>query len=36
MEAGLTDHIWEVEELVEKIKAFEVRDVGYLNRQAAA
>jgi IS1 family transposase len=35
MEAGLTDHIWEVEELVEKIKTCEVRDVGYLNRKAA-
>lgn len=31
MEAGLTDHIWEIEELVSRISAYEQRDVGYLN-----
>jgi len=34
MEAGLTGHIWEIEELIERVKVDEGRESGYLNKKS--
>lgn len=33
VEIGLTDHVWEIEELIERLNVDEGREVGYLNRK---